>query len=222
MEHACYKCGALVQEGRAFCPNCNAPQIRVASPESDTPSFAPGTPGEMQPPAQPVILGPSTDLSPTGIDWSAGGPAVLIAGVLSGFCFFLPLNVAWVFAGGALAVWIYNRRRPSYMQISSGTGAKLGAVAGVIGYALFAIVAVLAFVFAGDKVWSEFIRQLKERASSTPDANLQQMFELLKTAEGKAFVATFVMIFAFALFVGLATLGGTIAAALLRKDQRPH
>jgi hypothetical protein len=221
VEHACYKCGALVQEGRAFCPNCNAPQIRVASPENVTPSFEPGTPGEMQPPAQPVTLGSST-LSPTAIDWSAGGPAVLIAGLLSGFCFFLPLNIAWVVGGGALAVWIYHRRRPTYMQVSSGTGAKLGAVTGVIGYALFAVVAVLGFIFASDKIWSELITQMKARAGANPDANLRQMFELLNTAEGKAFVATFVMIFAFALFVGLSTLGGTIGAALIRRNQRPH
>ena len=176
----------------------------------------------MQPPAQPVTLGPTHPLSPTAIDWRAGGPAVLIAGVLSGFCFFLPLNLVWVVGGGALAVWLYNRRRPAYMQVSSGTGAKLGAVAGVVGYALFAIVALLGFVFASDRIWSELIAQMKERAGPNPEANVQQMFDMLKTGEGKVFVATFVMLFAFALFLGLAALGGTIGAALVRRDQRPH
>jgi hypothetical protein len=29
MEQPCYKCGQMVEEGRMFCPNCRAPQIRV-------------------------------------------------------------------------------------------------------------------------------------------------------------------------------------------------
>jgi hypothetical protein len=159
-------------------------------------------------------------LSPTAIDWSAGGPSVLIAGILSGFCFFLPLNIVWVIGGGALAVWLYNRRRPPYMQVAPGTGAKLGAVAGVVGYALFAIVAVLGFVFASDKIWSQLTTAMHERAGPNPDANVQQMFDLMKTSQGKAWIAVLVMAFAFALFLGLATLGGAIGAALVRRDQR--
>lgn len=210
----------MMQEGTAFCPNCSAPQIRVAAPESVSPSFEPGTPGEMQPPAQPVSLNSRPPLSPTAIDWSAGGPSVLIAGILSGFCFFLPLNIVWVVGGGALAVWLYNRRRPPYMQIAPGTGAKIGAVTGVVGYALFAIVAALGFIFASDKIWSQLTIAMKERAGPNPDANVQQMFDLMKTAEGKAFIAVFVMVFAFALFLGLATLGGAIGTALVRRNQR--
>jgi hypothetical protein len=188
-------------------------------PDPGSPSFEPGTPGEMQPPAQPVSLSSGPLLSPTAIDWSAGGPSVLIAGLISGFCFFLPLNVLWVIGGGALAVWLYNRRRPPYMQVATGTGAKLGAVTGAVGYALFAIIAALGFVFASDKIWSQLTIAMKERAGPNPDANVQQMFELMKSAEGKAFIAIFVMLFAFALFLGLATLGGAIGAALVRRDQ---
>src|SRR4051812_6851768 len=209
----------MVQEGTAFCANCNAPQIRVSMPETESPSFEPGTPGEMQPPAQPVSLSARPPSSPTAIDWSAGGSAVLIAGVMSGFCFFLPLNLLWIVGGGLLAVWLYNRRRPPYMQISSGTGAKLGAVTGVVGYVLFAIVAILGFVFASERLWAELPTAMRERAGPNPEANVQQLFEMMKTAEGKAFIAVFVMVFAFALFLGLATLGGAIGAALVRRDQ---
>ena len=45
MEHPCYKCGASVEDGIAFCPRCNAPQIRVAgaaplAPAGATPEVA--------------------------------------------------------------------------------------------------------------------------------------------------------------------------------------
>ena len=222
VDTTCYKCGAQVQEGTAFCPNCNAPQIRVAVPEGDSPSFEPGTPAEMQPPAQPVLLTPSEPLSPTAVDWSAGGKPVIIAGILSGFCFFLPLNLLWVVLGGALAVYLYNRRRPPYMQINAGTGARLGAVTGVVGYALFAIVSLIGFVFASDKIWSTLEEAMHQKAGPHPDANVQQLFEIMKTAEGKATIAVFVMAFAFALFIGLATIGGMVASSVVRRDQHLH
>ena len=219
VENTCYKCGAPVQEGTAFCPHCNAPQIRVSVPESDSPSFEPGTPAEMQPPARPVLLTPNEPLSPTAIDWSAGAKPVVIAGILSGFCFFLPLNLLWVVLGGVLAVFLYNRRRPPYLQISAGTGAKLGAVTGVVGYALFAIFAVIGFVFANEKLWAELDLALRQKAGPNPDVSVQQLFEILKTAEGKAVIAVCVMVFAFALFLGLATIGGAIAASLVRREE---
>jgi len=219
VDNTCYKCGAQVQDGTPFCPNCNAPQIRVSVPETESPSFEPGTPGEMQPPAHPVSLTSAEPLSPTAIDWSAGGKPVIIAGILSGFCFFLPLNLLWVVLGGALAVYLYNRRRPPYMQVSAGTGAKLGAVTGVIGYVLFAIVTVLGLAVAGDQIWAKLEEAMHKQAGPTPDVNVQQVFEMMKTAEGKAFIAVFVMIFAFALFLGLATLGGAIASTVVRRDQ---
>lgn len=189
-------------------------------PETESPSFEPGTPGEMQPPAQPVSLASREPLSPTAIDWSVGGKPVIIAGIVSGICFFLPLNLIWVVLGGVLAVYLYNRRRPPYMQISAGTGAKLGAVTGVIGYVLFALVMVLIFAFASDKLWSELDQALRQKAGPNPDASVQQLFEIIKTAEGKAAIAVFVMAFAFALFLGLATIGGAIGASLVRRDQR--
>jgi len=222
VDNTCYKCGAQVQDGTPFCPNCNAPQIRVSVPETESPSFEPGTPGEMQPPAQPVSLSSAEPLSPTAIDWSAGGKPVIVAGILSGFCFFLPLNLLWIVLGGALAVYLYNKRRPPYMQVSAGTGAKLGAVTGVVGYGLFAIVTLIGFVVASDKIWAELETAMHQKAGPNPDVNVQQVFEIMKTAEGKAFIAVFVMVFAFALFLGLATLGGAIASTVVRRDQHFH
>ena len=36
MDHPCYKCGHLVEDGKPFCAQCGAPQIRVAMPEALT------------------------------------------------------------------------------------------------------------------------------------------------------------------------------------------
>jgi len=188
-------------------------------PETASPSFEPGTPGETQPPAQPVSLSSQAPLSPTAIDWHAGGGPVVIGGLLGGIGFFLPFSLIWIVLGGLVAVWLYNRRRPPYMQVSSGTGAKLGAVASVVGYTLFAVVAVVGLTFYSDKLWSEFTVELRKKVGPNPEANVQQMFEVMKTAEGKAILAVFVMAFIFAIFLGLGTIGGAIGAAVVKRDQ---
>jgi hypothetical protein len=59
MEHSCSQCGTTVEDGSPFCPNCHAPQIKVpvrppTSPVSER--LTPGTPDDVQPPAEPVLL----------------------------------------------------------------------------------------------------------------------------------------------------------------------
>jgi hypothetical protein len=185
-----------------------------------SPSFEPGTPGEIQPPAQPVSLSTGQWSSPAAIDWATGRRSVVIAGILSGAFCLLPLHMLWLLPGGALAVWLYNRRRPAYTRLTAGTGAKLGVVTGLVGYLIVAIPVTLGFVFAGDKVWPELTQAMKQQAGANPDANVQQVFELMKTAEGKAFFAVVMMAFLFVLFLVLATVGGAIGAALIRRDQQ--
>ena len=34
MDHSCYKCGHSVEDGKPFCGQCGAPQIRVPMPEA--------------------------------------------------------------------------------------------------------------------------------------------------------------------------------------------
>src|SRR5581483_6640411 len=103
MERPCYRCGANVDDTNAFCPQCNAPQIRVAisageagsqhapalgeapEPVEDlrepaTGPLPPGTPGELQPPATPMRISGSPAFSQGGapasssVDWSQAVP----------------------------------------------------------------------------------------------------------------------------------------------------
>src|ERR1051326_7417864 len=58
MDHACHQCGQEIEEGTPFCRHCGAPQIRIPGlEEAATPPMPPGTPGEVQPPAEPVVIG---------------------------------------------------------------------------------------------------------------------------------------------------------------------
>jgi len=176
----------------------------------------------MQPPAQPVPLRASVITSPTSIDWSAGWPAVLIAALVSTVGSIVPLGLLWVIGCGALAVLLYKRRRPGYMRIGTSTGAKLGAVTGVFGCPLAILVEVAKIKLSNIDFWGQLTQALKQQAGPNPDANVQQMFEIIKTPEGKAMIACFIMIFAFALFLALSTLGGAIGAAFVGRDQHSN
>jgi len=59
MEHSCLQCGTTVGDGSPFCPNCHAPQIKVPVRPPTAPvteRLTPGTPDDVQPPAEPVLM----------------------------------------------------------------------------------------------------------------------------------------------------------------------
>src|SRR5271163_4437797 len=82
MDHPCHKCGHSIEDGKAFCTECGAPQIRVTIPEaapepipaSDEP--APGLAHE----AEPGFSGVSFTSLSTRLP-SAVRPCALAAGV---------------------------------------------------------------------------------------------------------------------------------------------
>src|SRR3954470_18373048 len=100
MQIACHRCGAMLEEGTAFCPQCGAPQIRVETPAASnqpaTPSMPPGTPANLQPAATPVALAPP-------LDWGVGFKAALLMGVLAAIPASVPIASAlcclWLVGG---------------------------------------------------------------------------------------------------------------------------
>lgn len=185
--------------------------VPEAATPVNSPVFAPGTPGEMQPPAWPVNLSSAS----SGIDWSVGRTSAIMAGIFIGITSFLPFNFLWILLGGVLAVRLYNKRMLRHVT-GAGDGAKIGALAGLAGYVLFAIGMLAILRFAADKFWNLMIEVMKTRAAAT-GTNFQPVLDMLNSAEGKAFVATFLMVFVFALMLALSSLGGAIGAAFARR-----
>ena len=103
----------MVQEGIAFCPQCNAPQIRVAMAEPLT--SAPVSPGqEAASPSYPSYpyFGPPLV---SRIDWSQALPATALAGLIAAVLMMTPLAAfgLGMLIGGSLSVVFYRRRNPS-------------------------------------------------------------------------------------------------------------
>jgi len=228
VDNACYKCGSPVQPGTAFCPSCGAPQIRVTVPDAapvDSPIFVPGTPAEMQPPAQPVQLGaqPLREFDVTAIQWRRALWPVVVGGVVAGFLPQLAPSLLWlvvcIMGGAAIAVGLYHHRE-SLNLISRRMGAKVGIAAATVGYTIDAVLATLLFCFVPQQR-TEMLKQIQELPSRAPNpesANLfREIAQKMSTPEGLALLFSFSLIVAAVLFLIFGALGGVIGAKLTRR-----
>lgn len=220
MEHICHRCGAVLSDGAAFCNQCGAPQVRV--PETLT-SAAP-TEASAEASSSRVFAA-----VPAGsVNWTQGRKAAAIAALLMAFGALIPpLNMVlplWMLVGGWICVSLY-RRRTAVMLVPTATGAKLGALAGVIGFIYVA--ALLAIVFAvevvalknGDQLRSLLTTQIEEAAASNP-SGAQALTQLLQTPEGITTLVISVLFVMFLLFLLLACAGGIFGAAFGRQRMR--
>lgn len=185
MDHPCSKCGVTVQDGIAFCPNCGAPQIRVANPFGDTPvtpPMPPGTPGEVQPPAEPITPWPTQQQgfrSPMQYDWRAGWRAAITVGVVMGMFSETPalerFCCLWTIAAGCVAIFLY-RRNAGVAVVPVSLGFRTGAITGVIGFAIKAVFAVFHLMLRGGVEERQALRETIQRSlERSPDPQAQEM-----------------------------------------------
>jgi hypothetical protein len=200
------------------------------------PAFPPGTPDEVQPPAQPVSLA----TVPAGkVDWRQGVRASALAGLLLALAiFFVPLIVAgigfflhlgqgtlgllvllaswcWMLIAGALAVRFYRRRHPQ-AAISTGMGARLGAVSGLLGFFFYSIPQALrlAFFHLGGSVREAMRKSMEQAAAQSADPKAQELMRNLMSPEALAAFLTVLVVLFFLVFLVLSSLGGALGASV--------
>ncbi len=205
-----------MEEGVAFCPQCNAPLIRVAAPIAET-----GTDLiEATPPFLPTIpLPPAAGL---GLQWSRAFAPAAMAGVVASALTLLPLGAFFgMFIGGILCVNLYRWREPG-SQLTNWMGARLGAMSGAFGFALFIVfAAVAASLPGGGAKLQEALKQsvdLAAKRSSDPVV-AQQMLQMFSSPEGLAALMLIGLAVTFVGFVILSSLGGIMGAFFVRRRQ---
>jgi len=211
VEHPCYQCSAPVEDGTAFCPHCGAAQIRVASEEVRRS----GEPAEVLAPSAPVV--------PAGIQWSQALPSAALAGLIAAGLMFIPLGAfgLGMISAGVMAVLFYRRRNPAG-TLSPGMGARLGAVSGVLGFGIFAVfTAIEMLVFhSGGQVRALLLETIEQQALRTSDPQAQQYVTYLKSPPGLALFMGLMLVAMFFIFLVFSSLGGSLAATLLRRRER--
>jgi hypothetical protein len=227
MEHPCHKCGHGVEDGKPFCAQCAAPQIRVSIPEPLVPAFAANAATTELPPFSldpPVVRPP---LSPSalsgGIDWPhalrASAVAALIAALVMALGLIVPLLAG--LGAGFLAVALYHRRASSW-TITARAGAKIGALCGVIFFGISSILETLAVaVFhTGGQVRQKMLDALQQAASRSSDPQVQAAFDQLKTPEGVAVMLILGMMVLFVVSIAAGSLAGALTGAFLGRRNR--
>jgi hypothetical protein len=161
--------------------------------------------------------------APAGIDWSQAVPAAALAGVLLALAWVIPFVgfLLWLIAGGALGVVMYRRRVPQ-ASLTPGLGARIGAVTGLFGFGLFAIILGLELLASrGSGRFRQMLQQVVEQAASrNADPRAQQALQQFMTPAGLALLITIMLVLFLAAFIALSSLGGAAGAWLLGESSR--
>ena len=219
MDHPCHKCNQAVEDGVAFCSNCGAPQIRVAMPE-----------------VVPVLMDTAGVADPHGhlasssvipalalpVQWSyALRPCALAAGVAVLFTLLGLKPLVTMLGGGVLAVTFYRYRNP-LTSIRPGVGARLGALAGLLGFGISTVLGAffVALFNKGAELRSLIQEGIQQSAARYSGPEYQSALDFMRSPAGMAFMMVFGLIFLLVSFVALSAIGGAVAAALLGRRDR--
>jgi hypothetical protein len=212
VEQPCYKCGASVEEGVPFCPQCNAPQIRVIHsellPEGSFPD--PQAPG-LQLPAAPSVRELRFPEA-----WRAAGLGVLAGAIPVIVLFGLPPGVGMIVAG-FLSV-VFYRRRLTTQRFPVRVGARLGALCGILATGALALsAAIAATVFhQAERMRTGVLDLMQQTMARMPNPPPPQVIDLFKTPAGLVLLGLIFIV----VMLGFSALGGVLGAALLgRKDK---
>jgi zinc-ribbon domain len=228
MDHPCHKCGHSVEDGRPFCAQCGAPQIRVAMPEQAAPvaagtvlsspvpifsSDSTAVPGTLRPPSLSTV-----------IEWPIAMRACAIAALIAAFVMSLGLMVPLlaVLGAGFLAVTLYHRWNPAW-AVSARSGARLGAVCGILFFGIAAVfeTVAMALLHTSGQLRQKMLEALQQAASRSNDPQVQAAFDHLKTPEGIALMMVFGMVFLFLISIAAGALAGALTGSFLGRRNRP-
>ena len=136
----------------------------------------------------------------------------------------IPLGASFglgMLAAGFLSVLFY-RRRVTHADLTSGLGARLGALSGLFGFGIFATLTALetAVFHSGGELRAALMQAVEQAASRNSDPQAQQLLQYLKTPQGLVLVMIMGLMVMFFLFLILSSLGGILGAIALRRKER--
>jgi hypothetical protein len=174
------------------------------------------SPGYLRDEAEP------TTRRAAGLDRQAAVRSALNAGAIAAVLCLLPWGfiVAMPMAG-YFGVRLY-RHRSLPQVLSPRAGFRIGALSGLFGFLIFAVLAVVVTLAAQaeDKLRSAIIEAVQRAQALYPDHRLQ-WFDYFTTPHGMVVYVILSAVFSWAAFVLLSGLGGAISASFFRKKRTP-
>ncbi len=231
-----------MEDGRPFCPQCHAPQIRVPlrPPEAAvtesavTEGVAPETAADAQAPPEPI-----PDERVATVERSRPEPenrllrrpaftSALVAGMLAAVGTsipIIPLAMLCMFASGGLAVTLY-RRRVGHIRVTPWMGARLGLMAGGLGFGLLALLSTFRLFAASERTQlrAAFRDKMQETLTSAADPDVRRAMEQFRgyiaTDHGLVLVVLICLGVAAVVFLLFSALGGALGAAVFGGESR--
>jgi hypothetical protein len=198
-----------VEDGRPFCPHCQAPQVRVQlAPEILAARAADASSSRMSQIPFPHRMS-------SGLFRIA-----LQAGLLGVIANFIPLGLGMVLTG-ILAALLYHRA--AGQTLASGRAVRLGAMSGAIAFAASTLITVLLVVlFHAQDQFREFVfKTVEQRAANPQDPDVQAALQWMHTPQGFAAALVFGLVGVLFLSVLFSAIGCVIGAVLFRERNRP-
>ncbi|HUQ50492.1 MAG TPA: hypothetical protein VM056_07260 [Terriglobales bacterium] len=119
--------------------------------------------------------------------------------------------------GGAFAVFLYSRSDWN-PPVSLGIGARLGAVTGLITFALYSLLLGVVLYFQREQFFAMMKKELESAMARNPNPQAQQIVSQMMTPEGMAILLTVTAVFLLFMFLILCTVGGTISGNFFKRS----
>ena len=221
MDHPCYKCAQLVEDGVPFCAHCGAPQIRVAIPDLSPATVAPGAEASAQ--DNPLLPGYAN--APTAylpMRWVATLQPCVLAAFISVLLIALGLNPFVAMLGAGMLAVIFSRRRSPEIVIKAGTGARLGAISGLFCFGMSATLeAIVVAVFhKGPELRNAMLQVIQQAATKTNDPQVTAALDYFKSPQGLAVMLLLALVSAFFASIILGSIGGALGGVFLSRRDR--
>jgi hypothetical protein len=154
--------------------------------------------------------------APGVIHWELAWKSALLCGVGAALLSAIPFVslgcCLWMLAAGAMTVNLYRKQVPDAV-ITPGMGMRLGALAGVFGFVINAIVTTISFVVQRS---SGTFRQAME------EQIMQHMLDWMATPQGAATMMILVLIFMGVIFLLVTAAGGALGASMRGSRREFH
>jgi hypothetical protein len=218
-----------VEDGRAFCPQCRAPQIHVQVavpevlvPENDSESVPENVrdlnSGDDESPSGAIQVGypDRSILSANTLDSTAAVRAALKAGAAGVLISIIIMPLIGILLAGVLAVYFYRREKG--VILPAAPGARLGGAAGVVCFIIsLLLVTIHIFAFHAQQLYIDgFLKAAQTFGNNPTDPVVQASLHNLLTPVGLAITFFFGMLFV----IVLASIGGALASVFLPASKR--
>jgi hypothetical protein len=213
--NTCFRCGATIASDTAFCPECGAPQIRVAikTEPSDT-----GVSPQQAPSPEPLPV----SLVPENLQWSqflrGAWLLILLTGIATAV--FMPVGLLLFLPGSVVAALrIYSRRH--FAALRPGQGAALGAGFACSAFLLGMLPHILYFSSRPGEFRDLLTKGMHDALARTPDPQAQKALQnILSSNESILALTILVLLFVLLIYVVVGSVAGASAVALSRPKPR--